>query len=232
MKTTKSLFPWFFGAPRPEKEITQPQTQTINSMEQHQTQHQTNRKTSNPTPRLRLFSPLTNEDGSVKMPMLATLALAAFLAIGGLILAATCDFDYSDSFCHSPAPPKTIRLNCYYSGHTGHAQLCCRAANAYHCVIRFTNLIETETRGQCELRCTTGSKFDDCQNDTIFDRCVWERAKYVYPASWQIGCIPIKKMVKKRGPLNCIITGNYCTPDDSTASNSTGDDPSADPSDN
>ena len=56
----------------------QPQSQTINPMEQ-QMQHLTKRKTPTQKFRLRLFSPLTNEDGSVKMPMLATLALAAFL---------------------------------------------------------------------------------------------------------------------------------------------------------
>ena len=60
MKTTKSLFPWFFGAPRLEKETTQPQSQTINPMEQHQTQHRTKHKPQNPKPRIRLFSPLTN----------------------------------------------------------------------------------------------------------------------------------------------------------------------------
>lgn len=49
MKTTKSLFPWFSGAPRSEKETPQPQFQTINPMEQHQTQPQTNRQTPNPT---------------------------------------------------------------------------------------------------------------------------------------------------------------------------------------
>ena len=42
-------------------------------------------------PHIRLFSPLMKEDGSVKMPMLATLALIVFLALGGLILAATCN---------------------------------------------------------------------------------------------------------------------------------------------
>ena len=49
MKTTESLFPWLSGAPRPEKETPQPQSQTINPMEQHQTKHRTNRKTQNPT---------------------------------------------------------------------------------------------------------------------------------------------------------------------------------------
>ena len=202
-------------------------------MEQHQTQPQTNRKPQNLKPRLRLFSSLTNEDGSVKMPMLATLALAAFLSIGGLILAATCDFDYSDSYCYRAKPGYWKTTYCYYSGHTGKARLCCPGAppNTGMCKRAFRVWIH-ETDGQRELRCTKGERFDDCQNDTIPDRCEWKRAKYVCPASWQIGCIPIKKMVTKRGPLSYVITGNYCPPADSTAGDATGDDPSADPSDN
>ena len=63
---------------------------------------------------LRLFSPLTNEDGSGKMPMLAALALIDFLALGGLILAATCNSNYSNSYCHTPAPLKLIRITCFF----------------------------------------------------------------------------------------------------------------------
>ena len=62
--------------------------------------------------------------------MLATLVLIAFLDVGGLILAATCNFDYSDSFYHFPDPSNTIRLNCSYFEHNNYVQVCYRTANA------------------------------------------------------------------------------------------------------
>ena len=151
MNFFQTLHNWLSGLLCSEKETPQPQSQTINPMEQHQTQHRTNCRTKNPN--LSLFSPLTNGAGFVKMPMLAALALAAFLAIGGLILAATCDFDYSDSICYRAKPGCWKMIWCYYSGHTAKARLCCPGAtpNTGMCKRPFRVWIH-ETDGQRELR--------------------------------------------------------------------------------
>lgn len=60
MNFFQTLHNWLSGLLRSEKETPQPQTQTQNPMEQHQTKHRTNRKPQNPKPCIRLFSPLTN----------------------------------------------------------------------------------------------------------------------------------------------------------------------------
>ncbi len=162
--------------------------------------------------------------------MLDTLVLVNFLSIGGLILAATCNFDYSDSYCHSPAPPELIRIDCYYSGHTGQAQVCCGVANAYRYVRRFVH-IKTETWGNLEFCCTKGTKYDDCRNGTIPKGCAWYLQSWHCPLPGQ-DCILLPKPYIRRGHLRHVITGNYCPPDDSTAGDATRDNPSADPFDN
>ena len=60
MNFFQTLHNWFSGFLRSEKELTQPEQQTINPMKQNQTKHRANPKSQNPKPRLRLFSPLTN----------------------------------------------------------------------------------------------------------------------------------------------------------------------------
>ena len=89
-----------------------------------------------------------------------------------------------------------------------------------------------ETDGQRELRCITGGKFDDCQNDTIPIAVCGKRPNMFALASWQISCVPIRKIVKKRESFSYVITGNYCPPGDPNTDDATRDDPSADPFDN
>ena len=78
---------------------------------------------------------------------------------------------------------------------------------------------------------TTGSKFDDCQQDIIPKRCVWFLQSWRCPLPYEI-CFPVRQDYPRRDPLSYVITGNYCPPADSTVGDATGDDPSADPSDN